>query len=481
VTESLLVAAAGALAGLGLAYVGLRSAGALVPSQLRMLDLQAGVTPRVLWWSLILTIASGLAVAIIPAFQAARTDPHESLKSEGRSGSGRAGQRVRQALVVVEIALSVLLFLGAGLLIRSFLNVQRVDLGFEPRDVLTMRLTLPRDKYPGAAVNVFFDNLIDRLSALPGVRSVSAASQFPPYAPFDTQFRLERAPHEGSTLPNALITVATPQHFDTLRVPTYAGRSFAATDRLDSPPVAIVNRAFASRYFPGQDPIGQRLALGSPDRPRPWTTIVGVVADYRNAGATLPARPEIFVPVHQQTAWNQLFFLVRAEGAAALLPSVRAAVTALDPEQPIYATQTLGEAVAESSFQQRISATTMGIFAGVALALAAVGIYGVMACAVSARTQELGVRLAIGATRGNVVWLVLRQVLLLSAVGVATGIAGLIAVSRVLEGLLVGVRPLDPLTIAAAVAGLGSIALLAAWAPASRASRVDPMSVLKYE
>jgi predicted permease len=401
--------------------------------------------------------------------------------SDGRAGGGRGGRRVRQTLVVAEIALSVVLVLGAGLLVRSVLNVQRLDLGFEPRDVLTMRLTLPRERYPGDAVNTFFDNLVDRLSSLPGVESVSAANQFPPMAPFDTQFRLERSAADGSTLPSALITVATPRHFETLRVPLYGGRVFAATDRLDSPPVAIVNRTFASRYFPGQDPLGQRVAIGSTDRERPWTTIVGVVADYRNSGPALPVRPEIFVPMRQQTAWNQLFFLVRADNASQLLPPVRRAVASLDAEQPIYLTQTLDEAVAQATFQQRISAVLLGIFAGVALALAAIGIYGVMSYSVSARTQEIGVRLAIGARRGDVIWLVVRQVLGLAALGVAIGLGALLALGRGIERLLVGVTTFDPLTIAVVTVGLGAIALLAAWAPAARASRVEPVQALRYE
>jgi predicted permease len=480
-TESVMLALAGAAAGLGMAYIGLKGADVIVPSQMRMLDLQAGLNARVLWWSLGLTIASGLLVGIVPALHATRTDPHDSLKSDGRAGGSRGGHRMRQSLVVVEIALSVMLLLGAGLLIRSFLNVQRVDLGFESRDILTMRLTLPRERYPGEAVNVFFDNLIDRLSALPGVHAVSAASQFPPAAPFDTQFRLERSHADGATLPNALITVATPRHFDTLRVPLHSGRVFAPTDRLDAPLVAIVNRAFANRYLPGADAIGQRLAIGSPDRPRPWTTIVGVVADYRNSGATLPVRPEIFVPVRQQTAWNQLHFLVRADAAVSLLPSVRQAVVSLDAEQPIYAIQTLEDAVAQSSFQQRISAILIGIFAAVALVLASIGIYGVMSYSVSARTQEMGVRLAIGAQRRDVLWLVLRQVVLLSAIGLTIGVGALVVVGRGLQGLLVGVTAFDPLTVVMVVVGLGSVAILAAWVPASRASRVDPIAALRCE
>ena len=354
-----------------------------------MLGLNAGLNVRVLWWSLAVAIVAGLLVGFLPAIQATRTDPHDSLK-EGRTGSARGG-RLRQALVVVEIALSVVLLLGAGLLMRCMLNIQRVDPGFEPKGVLTMRLTLPREKYPGEAANVFFDSLIERVRTIPGVRSASAASQFPPMGSFDTQFTLERSATEKTKLPNALITVATPRHFETLGVSLRAGRAFTAADRLKSPLVAIVNQAFASRYLPGVNPLDQRLTIGSPDRPRPWVTIVGVISDYSNNGATAPPRPEIVIPVWQQTAWNQLFLLVRTDGSpAALLGSVRQAVVSIDPEQPVYMTQTLEEALAMSSFQQRIAATLLMIFAGVALVLAAVGVYGVMSYSVSAERRKSG-------------------------------------------------------------------------------------------
>jgi putative ABC transport system permease protein len=481
-TETLLLALAGAAAGLLLTYFGLKAASALIPSQFQMLGLEAGVSQRVLWWSLGLAIASGLLVGLLPALQAARTDPHDSLKSDGRAGAGRSGRRLRQALVVGEIALAVVVLLGAGLLIRSFARIQRIDPGFDARGVLTMRLTLPRERYQGERINAFFDALLERIAAVRGVRAASAASQFPPSSFSTTEFVLEKGNVANDSLPTAVVTVATPGHFDTLRVPMRSGRTFTAADGLNTPPVAVVNHAFANRYFQGADPIGQRVRLGSPDRQRPWTTIVGVVADFRNSGATQPVRPEIFTPVHQQTDWNQLFVLVRGEGSpGALLPSVREAVMSVDAEQPIYAIQTLDEAIALSSFQQRIAALLLGIFAAVALALAAIGIYGVMSYSVSARIQEIGVRLAVGAQRGQVMWLILRQVLTLAAAGLAVGIAALLALGKAMQGLLYGVRPSDPITIAAVAAALGLVALAAAWSPAWRASRVDPIDALRYE
>jgi putative ABC transport system permease protein len=480
--ESVLLAIAGGLLGLAIAWIGLKSAGALIPGQFQMLGLEAAVNSRVFVWSMILALGSGILVGLLPAVQATRADPHESLKADARNGGGRGGRGLRQTLVVAELALSVVLLLGAGLLMRTFVNIQKVDRGFESHGVLTMRLTLPRDRYPGDAAGAFFDQLAERLAALPGVRAVSAASQFPPMGTFDTQFSLEGKQFESKTLPTSLITVATPSYFETLRIPLRSGRLLAPGDRLDSPAVAMVNQAFATRYLAGSDPLGQRLAIGSPERQRPWTTIVGVVADHRNIGLTQAPSPEIYIPVRQQTAWSQLFVLVRSDtAAAALLPVVRQTVSALDPEQPVYFTQTMDEALAAASFQQRLSAVLLAIFAGVALVLAAIGIYGVMSYTVTTRTQEMGVRLAIGAQRRDVMWLVLRQVLRLAAIGLAIGLATLLLGGSMLEGLLYGVRPVDPTTIAIVTITLAIVALVSAWAPASRAAGADPIEALRHE
>ena len=482
-TETVLIALAGGVAGVALAAAGMQGATALLPAQLQMLDLHAAIDARVLLWSLGLTIATGVLIGIVPALQATRTDPHESLKVDGRGGLGRGGARLRNVLVVAEVALSVVLLLGAGLLMRTFINIQRVEPGFEPRGVLTMRLTLPRDRYPGEAANVFFDAVLERLRALPQVRAASASTQYPPMAAFDIQVNVERSQSANeAAIPTALITVTTPQYFEALRVPMRSGRSFGVTDSLKAPPVAIVNQAFVDRYLGGGEAVGQRIALGSSDRPRPWTTIVGVAADYRNAGATRAVRPEVYTPVRQQTDWNQLFLMVATDGdGVALLPSVRDAIKSLDPEQPVYLVRTLEAAVAEASFQQSMAALLLSIFAGVALVLAALGIFGVLSYSVSARTQEIGVRIAVGAEPRHVRWLVVRQVLVLTSVGLAIGTGILFAVGRVLTGLLFGVEVADPMTLTAAAAILGTVALAAAWVPALRATRVDPIQALRAD
>ena len=480
--ESLLLALAGGAVGVVIAYIGLKGAGAVIPMQLEMLDLHAGINGHVLLWSFALAIVAGVLVGVLPALQATRTDPHESLKADGRAGGGRAGSRARAVLVVAEIALSVVLLLGAGLLMRTFLKINSIDAGYEPRGVLTMRLTLPRERYPGEAAGAFFDRLVDRLSAVPGVRSVAAASQYPPMGAFNTEFTVEGQIRSETTIPTALITVATPSLFEALRVPLRSGRIFNAADRLDSPPVLIVNQSFANRYLPGLEPLGQRVMLGQPKSGPNWATIVGVVTDYRNNGATSPVRPEIYMPVRQQTAWNQLFVLVRGDGLPkAMLPAVRDVVRSLDPEQPIYGIQSLEEAIAESTFQQRIAALLLSIFAAVALVMAAVGIFGVMSYSVSARTQELGVRMALGARPQDVVWLVLGSVLKLAGIGLAAGIALLLASRQALAGLLFGVTAADTTTIAGVTVILGFVAVVAAWVPASRASRIDPIQALRYE
>jgi predicted permease len=483
-TESLLLSFAGAAGGLLIARIGLGSAAVLVPAQFAMLDLRAGVNTRVLMCSIALAIATGILVGVLPALQATRTDPQESLKADARSGGGRAGARLRQALIVAEVALSVMLLLGAGLMMRSFLKLQAVDLGFPTKGMLTMRLTLPQQKYPsGEAITAFFEELARRVGEVPGVAASAMVSQFPPLEAFSSQIEIDGGHATGTMLPTANTTIASRDYFRALGVPTLKGRTFNAEDTPTAPRRVVVNQAFVTRHLDGRDPVGARVRIAGRGAAGPWAEIIGVVGDARNSGAATPVRPEVFIPMEQgRDAWNQLFLLVRSDrDAASLIASVRAAVVSIDPEQPVYMIQTMDEAVAMSSFQQRISAMLLSVFAGVALVLAAIGIYGVMSYSVSARTQEIGVRMAIGAERVDVIRLVLLQVARMALVGLLIGVGVLLAAGKALSKMLFDVQPADPATIAIVTVTLGTVALIAGWIPAWRASRVNPIQALRYE
>jgi putative ABC transport system permease protein len=308
-------------------------------------------------------------------------------------------------------------------------------------------------------------------------------SQLPPTGFMSSQVEVEGVAAAGQTLPTANTTIASRGYFEAAGIPLLRGRLFNESDVPAGPPRALLNQAFVARHLQGTEPIGARVRVVGRGGPGPWTEVIGVVGDARNSGAGAPVRPEAFIAMEQgRDAWNQLFLVVRSEqDASALVPVVRSVVASIDAEQPVYNIQTMAEAVALSSFQQRISATLLGIFAAVALVLAAGGIYGVMSYAVSARTQEIGVRMAIGAERSDVLRLVLTQVARLAAVGLVIGIGLLILAGPLMARLLYGVTPSDPLTIAAVTVTLGTVALIAGWVPAWRASRVNPIQALRYE
>jgi len=481
--EVALLTMAGLGAGLLLAQVGLPTLVSVVPAQLNTLGVTAAINVRVVGWAAMFAIGSAAVVAVLPVFQSTRTSPQDALKSDGRGATaGRMPLRLRHSLIVAEVALSVILLVGAGLLVRSFTRLQHVEPGFDAGNVLTMRITLPQERYRGAAINEFFQLLLDRLDQTTGVRTSSVASQFPPQGFFSTAFRLDSMTTDGETMPMAQITAASTTHFANLGVPLVAGRPFAATDRRNAPPVAIVNQAFALKFLAGAEALGRRLSIGPADRPSPPMEIVGVVANMQNRDMRSPPSPEIFVPLHQQTQGNQLFLLVRTAGeAGGMLSVVREQIATIDPDQPVYNVQTLEAAVSAANFGNRFSMVLFAIFAAVALSLTTIGIYGVMSYAVSARTQEIGVRMAIGADRRDVIWMVLRQVLGLTALGLAIGVAGVAAASGAIRRALFEVQPLDPATIGSAGAILGLVALFAGWLPAWRASRIDPIHALRNE
>jgi putative ABC transport system permease protein len=481
-SESLLLATIGAAAGLALADAGLAIAPQFLPAQVLSLAPTLSTSTRVVAFGLALAIVSAIVIGLIPVVRAWRTSPRAWLSAEGRSATGGRGVvRLRQAFIVAEVALAVALLAGAGLLVRSFMRVQTIDLGFDPSDVLTMRLTLPREKYQGEAVNQFFNAALDRIRALPGVERASAASQYPPMGAFETSFEIE-GQDPGEARPNSLITVVTPEYFTTMGSLLKAGRPFDARDTLRAPPVVSVNEAFAKRYLRTEPFIGRRLGIGPPRPNRPWAEIVSVVADTRNRGASAPVAPEFFMPMEQQLMWNQVFLLVRAHGdAPALLPAVRREILALDPEQPVYAISTLEESLRTALFPQRISLVLIGLFAVIALVLAAIGVYGVMSYGVATRTREIGIRMALGADARSVVRLIVRQAIAVVSLGLALGLTLALFAGRALSTLLVDVTPRDPATLAAVSAVLAAVALAAGYLPARRAVRVDPSAALRHD
>jgi len=485
-TESVLLALVGGGVGLAIAYSLLGPTSSLFPDQLPSAGISAAINGRVLLYTLVAAVASGLLFGVAPTMQGIRGGGREWLTGEGAAGrltTSAGGRRVRNAFVVAEIALSLMLLVGAGVLLRSFARLQGVDPGLDTRNVLTMRLSLPREQYKNDAVGVFFEEVSRRLAAVPGVRAAGATTQFPPSNGFTTQIAVDGQSTTSEQLPMVDITNIAGDYFTSLGYKLRAGRLLAATDDDKAPTVAVVNESAARKYFGGGSAVGRRFALGDSKTPR-WIEVVGVVSDARNRGLAAPTAPEVFVPVRQQVAgWNnQLFLTIRTQSdPLAMLPAVRRTITSLDPMQPVYLIRTLDGAFAEAVSQRRAAMLLITIFAGVALVLAAVGIYGLMSYMVNERTHEIGIRMALGAAGGDVLGLVVRQTLRLVVIGAVVGIAGALALGRALTSLVFEVRPSDPTTLMVVTLLLMLVALAATLVPALRATRVTPLVALRRE
>jgi putative ABC transport system permease protein len=479
--ESLVVATLALPVALLTGSAGIRALRALGPPQIPHLE-SVRLDPAVLLFTTIVAMMTAILSGLSPALFASRTQPNEALQQGGRLTPGQAQHRVRGALVTAEVAMAVVLLVGAGLLARSFIHLVFVDPGFDPHHLLTLRLSLSGAEYSKPEQRAaFFGRLLERLNALPGVQSVAAGSGLPILGWGSLRgTNVEGRPRWPVGLrPDVPCDVVSTQYFRTLHIPLLAGRDFDEQDRQGAPEVAIVNRAFVQQFFPNENALGKHVGGGAPTGA--WREIVGVVGNVRQLGLDHAESPEIYIPYVQEPS-SDMSLVLRASGdPLASVEFVRAAVREVDAHQPVYDIATMEQRLSGSIAPQRFNMLLVGLFAVVALGLGALGIYGVLAYSVTQRTREIAIRMALGAERGNVLKLVVSQGIRLVAFGLGIGVPGSAAMARLLRSQLFGVGPDDPATLMAVAAILTFVAGLACYLPARRATRIDPMAALRIE
>ncbi|HEV2915197.1 MAG TPA: ABC transporter permease [Pyrinomonadaceae bacterium] len=482
-TESLLLSVLGGGLGLLLSVWLTDLLISISPSGSPRLD-EVRLDGRVLVFTLLVTGLIGLLFGLAPALQASHVNLNEALKEGGRSFSeGWRRNHLRKALVVAEVALSLMLLVGAGLLIKSFVLLNKTDPGFSPENVLTMRIGLPSFKYKGKQKAEFFQRLTDEVASLPGVESAGAVLSLPlggSNLSVGRSFIPDGRPLTPAESINAAYIVATPGYFRTMKIPLAAGRSFTERDTDEATKVVVVNETLARRVFPGESAVGKRI--------RVWRDedfareIIGVVGDTKSFALDDEPAPQMYVPHAQDTGWGGMSLVVRTTTQpTALTSAVRAAVLSIDKDQPVFNIKTMEDVAAASVANRRIAMFLLSVFAGLALLLAALGVYGVISYSIAQRTHEIGLRMALGAQRRDVMKLILRQGMGLVLVGIVIGLVAAFALTRVMASLLYEVSATDPLTFTVVALILGTVALLACLIPARRAMKVDPMVALRYE
>lgn len=478
VTESMLVAVLGGGVGLLLAQWALAAFAAFGADLIPRVQ-EIGIDPVALGFSLVVTLVTGLAVGLLPALQASNVNVLEALKEAGR-GSVGSGNRLRASLLVAEVALSLVVLIAAGLLLTSFARLQRVEPGFQPDGVFTAQLALPPQRYPPEKLVAFYERLYRKLTTLPGSTSAALTDRVPltgqlTPAPVAVAGRplppLSERPHANRHL-------ISPKYFSTLGIPVRAGRDFDERDSARVPHVAIVNETFARQHFPGEDPIGRTLITGMGQLP---SQIVGVVADVRAASLNAPPVAEYFLPALQRPETFTNILIRTNIGPAAMAPVVREALRTVDPDLPLLQPQALATRIARTVADRTLALVLLAGFAALALVLASLGVYSVMAYLVAFRTGEIGLRMALGASSGNVMRMVLAHGRRLTLAGIVLGIAGALAVTRLMRQALFEVDPADPRVYLALSVTLLAVAECAAWLPARRATRIDPVIALRSE
>ncbi|PYV38172.1 MAG: hypothetical protein DMG06_26330 [Acidobacteria bacterium] len=504
-TESVLLALMGGLLGLFLSVWGIEIFVALAPEWFAQIH-QITINTRVLTFTLLVSILSGILFGLAPAWQSSKPNLNETLKEGGRTSAGAARHRTRSALVVTEVALALVLLIGAGLMLNSFLRLQQVKPGFQPENLFTAEVYLGGPKYLSMApkreidmnrispqVGTFCHQVLERLNALPGVRSAAMIDFLPttgwgyPVDPFTIVGR--PVPPQGQQ-PVVEYKAVSPTYFKTMQIPLLRGRELTERDAEASPWVVVINRAMAEKFWPNEDPIGQVVTLGTVREERP-REIVGMVENVHQAGLAQEPKPEMYLPYLQQldiclgnrkmARLHKSLVIRAASPSAELTTVVRRAVAEVDKEQAVYGFRSMNQVLANSTSPYRFYMLLLGIFAGVALVLAAIGIYGVISYSVSERTHEIGIRLALGAQPQEVLALMLKHGLILALIGVVLGLAASFAAARVLSSFLFAVTPHDPITFSIVSLVLIMITLLATYLPARRATKVDPVVALRYE
>jgi putative ABC transport system permease protein len=484
--ESLVLGSLGGVVGVGLAALGVAGVRSLIATLSLPLAGSVRINGAALLFTAAVSVACGVSFGLAPALQLAGRRVSAVLQAEGKSATaGRSRQALQRSFVAIEVALAFVLVASAGLLINSYVRLNRVATGFAHEELLSMRLTLPWERYQGEALTTFFRQLGERVAVLPGVRAAAAASQLPPNGFQFGELVVDGAPPRGENDPplRPLVTMVTADYFRTLGLPVESGRVFEAGDRAGTPLVTVINQAAAQRYFPGADPVGRRVRGADSGPDDPWLEIVGVVGSTQNRGLDRPPEPEVYA-LHEQIGQgnNQLFLVVRAEGdPSALLPAVREVVREMDPDQPIYAIQTVAEAFHASASTRRATTLLLTLFGGFALLLAAVGIYAVVSFTVSQRTREIGLRVALGADAARVRRLVVRQTLAPVLLGALAGLGLTIPLGAGLREMLFEVSSSDPATLAAGAALLVAVAVAASVVPARRAGRLEPVEALRVD
>jgi len=498
--ESVLLAAIGGAGGVALAFWGVDLLTGLFPSTIANIAIprldQIHIDGPVLAFALVLSLVTGIAFGLAPALHASRAALSEALRESGtRTTEARAHRRFRSALVVSEVALALVLTTGAALMIRSFAQLQGGNLGFEPTGVSTARLLLPaRPSASGGTEpryrapekrRAFFEHVMARLRATPGVEAAGATTYLPLSGWSGEQgFEIEGRPAASPTeAPGAMAQSVNEDYFRAMRIPLRKGRGIAATDVATSPAVVVVNETTARRYWAGEDPVGRRIGwrVGGPPNPIVWREVVGVVADIRHHGLAEPPEPELYVP-YAQSPSPLICLAVRMSGRQSLpAQAIEQAVWSFDRDQPVLAVMSLEQLAAEAVTLRRVSTLLLGFFAAVAVFLAGLGLYGVMAHAVTRRTHEIGIRMAIGARASDVLAMIVGRGVGLAALGAAFGLVASLGLTRLLSSLLYGVSPTDPVSFAAVAVFLLAVAAVATYIPARRAARVDPAEALRYE